>query len=188
MPSFRECENEEAKTLSMIYDDDNDLARDTENQPSYSATQMRYITETRINEGEFSPVRKPTQLSDSVQVTAEAPKRIATHMITAESINYETRQPPRPSRHLVNVSNQEIEDELKLYSTVQSYDHQSSICKQMTPKAPGQGGNEWLRRTLKNRLSASGQGPLRRSGSWKPTSGLNKSLASAHSGRSSSYT
>jgi len=75
----------------MIYDDDNDLARDTENQPSYSATQMRYITETKLNENEFSPVRKPTHLSDSVQVTTEAPKRIATHMITAESINYETR-------------------------------------------------------------------------------------------------
>mmetsp|Transcript_13759 Transcript_13759/g.18784 ORF Transcript_13759/g.18784 Transcript_13759/m.18784 type:complete len:109 (+) Transcript_13759:1648-1974(+) len=101
MPSFREGDDEYCeKTLSVIYDD-TDLARDHEQ--TALAIQSKYETAEQDDcwaNGMFSPACRPTP-SDSIEITAEAPKHIISHIITAESAQYETRErtrlmPPRP--------------------------------------------------------------------------------------------
>ena len=120
------------------------------------AIQSRYISnEQQIMEsGMFSPVCRPTP-SDSIEITAEAPKRVISHIITRESAQYETRDRRQviPPRHggPMRASNYEIEEEMRLYSTVQSYD-KGSHKKQFTPSASA-GGKDWLRKTLQSRLN-----------------------------------
>lgn len=90
MPSFREGEVDCEKTLSVIYDD-GDLARDHD-QLAYGI-KSRYVTaepedyrpQWASNSGMCSPAYQPTP-SDSIDVTAEAPKHIISHIITAESM------------------------------------------------------------------------------------------------------
>lgn len=84
-------------------------------------------------------------------------RRIVTHMIVPQSPQYETNEPvlppPRPRvTSGLRASNAEIDDELRMYSTVQSYEPK----KHFTQKGAPPGGNEWLKRTLQNRLYQSG--------------------------------
>lgn len=86
---------------------------------------------------------------------------ILTHMVVPLSPQYETNEPellpPRPKVTALRASNQEIEDELHLYSTVQSYEKTKHFSaggnrdSQHFPPTPnirssqkGNGNNSWL--------------------------------------------
>ena len=98
----------------------------------------------------------------------------------------ELRPPTAPAQQarLLKACNKEIEDEMRLYSTVQSYEKKAHFAG-----SSGR-GNDWLKRNLQNRLNQSGQALARRSGSWRPngsvTGALNGSVMSCDSVRSSS--
>lgn len=119
MPSFREVNDDDCeKTLSVIYDD-TDLARDPHH--SFLALQQQsYVTQGPES---TSPIRPHLYTpADSVEVTAEKPKRIMKHLVVPESPSYETNNEPskQNSRKVpaLHASNQEIEDEIAMYSTV----------------------------------------------------------------------
>lgn len=79
-------------------------------------------------------------VSDSINVTAEHKRQIIGHDVIPESPQYETNEPtlppPRPHKNGhgkvggLRASNQEIQDEIALYSSVQSYEKN----RHFTPK------------------------------------------------------
>ena len=87
--------------------------------------------------------------SDSVDVTKTSGPGPLSRIVASSIVpEYETNEPvlppPRPKVTALRASNQEIEDEMKMYSSVQSYEKK----KQPMTAAKSTNGNNWLHRTL----------------------------------------
>ena len=130
MPSFREGAGDDCeKTLSVIYDD-TDLVRDPM-QSFAIGRQSHHPYSTNTNLRSIHDVHSPADFkeplpSDSIEVTAEQPNRVYRNMIasmTSSVPQYETNNEPRLPPYgkqptALRASNQEIEDEMRMYSTV----------------------------------------------------------------------